>query len=158
MELAVVQQPAPPRYIVLDLSGAGLRCFSPSPAAEHIGVPFDTQAMGLEALHRTRLSRAGGLATNWPDQVGTVMARSVHAETSDPDTVSDAGTSGGQVGEESEDEVDSFDAFLCQEGFARKIEVLAELVGIKGAYEPVSVLGEVVKVLQSIDKKRECSL
>lgn len=158
MELSVVQPP-PPRYIVFDLSGAGLRCFSPPPAAERIGVPFDAQAMGLEALHRTQLSRAG-LATSRPTQVevGTVMARSVPAETSDPDTVSDAGTSGVQVAEESEDEADSFDAFLCQEAFARKIEVLAELVGIKGAYEPVAVLSEVVKVLQSIDMKRECSL
>ncbi|CAD6230350.1 unnamed protein product [Miscanthus lutarioriparius] len=145
MEPAVVPLP-PPQYIVFDLSGAGLRCFGPPPpAAEHIGVPFGTQAMGLEALHRTRLSRAD-------------LATSVDAETSDPDTVSDAGTSGVQMAEESEDEVDSFDAFLCQETFARKIEALAELVGIKGAYEPVSVLGEVVKVLQSIDMKRECSL
>ena len=144
MEPAVVQPP-PPQYIVFDLSGAGLRCFSPPPAAEHTGVPLGTQAMGLEALHRTRLSRAD-------------LATSVDAETSDPDTVSDAGTSGVQMAEESEDEVDSFDAFLCQETFARKIEALAELVGIKGAYEPVSVLGEVVKVLQSIDMKRECSL
>ncbi|CAD6237467.1 unnamed protein product [Miscanthus lutarioriparius] len=150
MEPAVVQPP--PQYIVFDLSGAGLRCFSPPPAAEHTGVPLGTQAMGLEALHRTRLSRAG-LATR-----DTVMARSVPAETSDPDTVSDAFTSGVQVAEESEDEADSFDAFLCQETFARKIEALAELVGIKGAHEPVSVLGEVVKVLQSIDMKRECSL
>ncbi|KAG0538892.1 hypothetical protein BDA96_03G276000 [Sorghum bicolor] len=146
MEPAVVR--LPPQYIVFDLSGAGLlRCFGPPPpAAEHVGVPFGTEATGLEALHRTRLSRAD-LATT-----------SVHAETSDPDTVSDAGTSGVQVAEESDDEVDSFDAFLRQETFARKIEALAELVGIKGAYEPVAVLGEVVKVIQSINTKRECSL
>lgn len=148
-----------PRYIVLDLSGGGLRrrLGPPPPAA---GVPPDAPAMAaLEAHHRTRRSGAeDDLATSRPMiQSGAVMARSVHAETTgaDADAVSGAGTSGSEAAEEeSGDEADSFDASFCQEGFARKIEALAELVGMDGACEPVAVLSEVVRVLRSIDTHR----
>ncbi|KAJ1284760.1 hypothetical protein BS78_03G230100 [Paspalum vaginatum] len=160
MEPAVLQpgpSPPRPRYVFFDLSAAGLRCFSPppTPAAEHTGgVPFGTQVMGLEALHRTRLSRA---ASRPRVQAGAAaaMARCVHVQTGDPDTVSDAATPGVRAAEESEDEVDSFDErVVWHEGFARKIDALAELVGIKvGAYEPAAVLGEVVRVLQAIERK-----
>lgn len=151
-----------PRYIVLDLSGRGLRrrLGPPPPAA---GVPPDAPAMALDqAHHRTRRSGAeDDLATSRPMiQSGAAMARSVRAETSgadaDADAVYGAGTSGSEaaVEEESEDEADSFDASFCQEGFARKIEALAQLVGMDGACEPVAVLSEVVRVLRSIDTHR----
>lgn len=156
-----------PRYVIFDLSpGAGLRCFTPAPAVEHVGgAPFRTQALGVEALHRTRLSRAdddlalaarrsvvqqAGTATNSCDRVDQI---------SDPDTVSDAGTSGVQAAaaEESEDEADSFfDDLFFHESFARKIDALAQLVGMDGAYRPAAVLGEVVKLIQAADG-RKCS-
>ncbi|RCV26722.1 hypothetical protein SETIT_5G269300v2 [Setaria italica] len=148
-----------PRYVVFDLSaGAGLRCFSAAPAVEHVGVPFRTQTLGLETLHRTRLSRADDLAAHRPiEQAGTAMNSCDRVQISDPDTVSDAGTSGVQAAEESEDEADSFDELFFQEGFARKIDALAQLVGMEGAYKPAAVLGEVVRVLQAADR-RKCSL
>ncbi|CAL4955178.1 unnamed protein product [Urochloa decumbens] len=151
-----------PRYVVFDLSAsAGLRCFSPAPAAEHDGVPFHTQALGLEAFHRTRLSRADDLelaASRRVQQASTATNNcgDRHAQISDPDTVSDAGTPGVQVAEESEDEADSLDELFLDQSFARKIDALAQLVGIKGAYKPAAVLGEVVRVLQATDR-RECS-
>ncbi|KAF8696005.1 hypothetical protein HU200_036886 [Digitaria exilis] len=150
-----------PQYVVFDLSaGTGLRCFGPVPAMEHVGVPFHGQALGLEALHRARLSRADvdvAAAHRLVRQASTAMnSCDRHVQISDPDTVSDAGTSGIQVAEESEDEADSFDAVFFQESFAMKIDALAQLVGMKGAYKPAAVLGEVVRVLQAADR-RECS-
>ncbi|OEL22213.1 hypothetical protein BAE44_0016769 [Dichanthelium oligosanthes] len=152
-----------PRYVVFDLTaGEGLRCFSPAPAVEHVGVPVHTQALGLEALHRTRLTRANDIAAHRPvQQAGTAMMNTRdHVQISDPDNVSDAGTSGVQVAEESEDEADSsFDELFFEESFARKIDALAQLVGMKGADKPAAVLGEVVRVLQATDKsRRECSV
>jgi hypothetical protein len=160
MELAEAQ--VQPRYIVLDLSGGGLRrrLGPPPPAA---GVPPDAPAMALDQAHHHRTRRSGAeddLATSRPMiQSGAAMARSVRAETSgagaDADAVYGAGTSGSEAAEEeSGDEADSFDASFCQEGFARKIEALAELVGMDGACEPVAVLSEVVRVLRSIDTHR----
>ncbi|CAO2165920.1 unnamed protein product [Urochloa humidicola] len=152
-----------PRYVIFDLSaGESLRCFSSATAAEHVGVPSHTQALGLEALRRTRLARADVLAARRPVQqaVGTATNKSNcgdHVQTSDPDTVSDAGTPGVQDAEESEDEADSFDEILFQESFVRKIDALAQLVGMKGAYKPAAVLGEVVRVLQETDRS-ECSI
>lgn len=151
-----------PRYIVLDLSGGGLRRRRLGPTPPAAGVPPDAPAMAaLEAHHRTRRSGAeDDLAASRPMiQSGAVMARSVRAETSgagaDADAVYGAGTSGSEAAEEeSGDEADSFDASFCQEGFARKIEALAELVGMDGACEPVAVLSEVVRVLRSIDTHR----
>ncbi|CAO1947974.1 unnamed protein product [Urochloa humidicola] len=151
-----------PRYVVFDLSaGAGLRCFTSDPAMEHAGVPFHAQALGLEALRRTRLSRANDLDAHRPVQQAAATATNKNnfgdnVQTSDPDTVSDAGTPG-VYAEESEDEADSFDEILFQESFARKIDALAQLVGMKGAYKPAAVLGEVVKVIQAADR-RECSV
>ena len=170
MESAV--QPRP-RYVVFDLSpGAGLRRFiPPAPAAEHAGVPLRTVALGLEALRRARFSRADGLAAAHrpPAQqlvAGTAPAMSScddHARISgDPDTVSDAGTSGvhHQAAEESEDdEAGSLDdEGFFEEGFARKVHALAAMVGMKGsAYEPAAVLGEVVRLLQAAGRN-DCSV
>ncbi|PAN29199.1 hypothetical protein PAHAL_5G207900 [Panicum hallii] len=150
-----------PRYVVFDLSpGAGLRCFSPpAPAVEHDGVPLRTVALGLEALRRTRLSRADDPTTaHRPAQ--KVIAGDDHAHiSSDPDTVSDAGTSGvHQTAEESDDdeEAGSFGELFFEEGFARKVGALAELVGMKGAYKPAAVLGEVVRLLQATGRREGC--
>jgi hypothetical protein len=146
-----------PRYVVFDLSpGAGLRCFTaPAPVVEHAGVPLRTVALGLEALRRTRLSRADDLAA------AHRQAQQVVRISSDPnDTVSDAGTSGvHQPAEESEDdEAGSWDdEGFFEEGFARKVDALAALVGMKGAYEPAAVLGEVVGLLEAAGKN-ECSV
>ncbi|CAO2183277.1 unnamed protein product [Urochloa humidicola] len=145
-----------PRYFVFDLSaGAGLRCFGPAPATEHVGVPFQTQALGLEALRQTRLSRADDLAARRPVEqpagTATNSCGGDHVRISNPDTVSDAGTPGVQVAEGSEDEADSFDEIFFQESFVRKIDALAQLVGMKGSCKPAAVLGEVVRVLQATD-------
>ncbi|CAL4974760.1 unnamed protein product [Urochloa decumbens] len=153
-----------PRYVVFDLSaGTGLRCFTPALAAEHVGAPFHIQALGLEAFHRTRLSRADDLelaASRRVQQAGTATNNcDDHVQISDLDTVSDAGTPGVQVAEESEDEADSFDEIFFQESFARKIDALAQLVGMKEGYKPAAVLGKVVRVLQATDRtRRECSV
>uniref|UniRef100_A0A0E0C607 Uncharacterized protein n=1 Tax=Oryza meridionalis TaxID=40149 RepID=A0A0E0C607_9ORYZ len=78
----------------------------------------------------------------------------------DPDTVSDAGTSGvGVVDEEEtagdeEDEVASLDELFCDERFVRKIDALAQLVGMDGAAcQPAAVLGEVVRLIQETERK-----
>ncbi|KAL6845291.1 hypothetical protein ACP4OV_024786 [Aristida adscensionis] len=147
----------PSQYIFFDVSGAGgLRCFGPAPAAGHgAAVPFGTQVLALEALRRTRLSGAHRVP---PFRVGTAVSGDL-ARTSDPDTVSDAGTSGVRAAEvdgggESEDEVDSLDELLFEERLLRKIDALAELVGMEGAGEPAAVLGEVVRVLQELEQRR----
>uniref|UniRef100_A0A0E0JMD4 Uncharacterized protein n=1 Tax=Oryza punctata TaxID=4537 RepID=A0A0E0JMD4_ORYPU len=148
-----------PQYIYFDLSGAHLRCFSPpAPVMEHTGVPYDTRVIALRALHRTRLSRTGsnGIipARRPADQGDKAMVLC------DPDTVSDAGTSGVWVvdeettaGEEEEDEVASVDEFFFDERFVRKIDALAELVGMDGACQPAAVLGEVVRLIQEMERK-----
>ncbi|XP_062180070.1 uncharacterized protein LOC133884612 [Phragmites australis] len=155
-----------PQYIFFDISGTGLvsllqngGCLGTAPAVEHIGVPFDTQVLGLEALHRTRLCRAD-LATHRPVviQVGTAMTTCDHVRTTDPDAISDAGTSGVQAAMESEDELDSLGELFFDESFAEKIDALGELVGMKGTYEPAAVPGEVVRVLQEMNRKTERSV
>ncbi|KAF0921155.1 hypothetical protein E2562_039082 [Oryza meyeriana var. granulata] len=157
MEHAVQLSP----YIFFDLTGARLRCFSPAPVMEHTSVPYDTQVTGLLALHRTRLSRTDAIVAARPaDQVGKAMVlcdRAAHIG-EDADTVSDAGTSGvGMVEEttddEAEDEVASLDELLFDESFVRKIDELAGLVGMEGAYQPAAVLGEVVRLIQEMERE-----
>ncbi|XP_052140261.1 uncharacterized protein LOC127760091 [Oryza glaberrima] len=160
-----------PQYIFFDLSGSHLRCFCPpAPVMEHTGVPYDSQVVGLQALHRTRLSRAGGSSTivsaRPANQVDKAMglcdrAAQIGDDDDDPDTVSDAGTSGVGVvdeeetaGDDEEDEVASLDELFCDERFVRKIDALAQLVGMDGAAcQPAAVLGEVVRLIQETERK-----
>ncbi|KAL5227392.1 hypothetical protein ABZP36_015657 [Zizania latifolia] len=153
-----------PQYMFFDLDGEDLRCYSPAPAMEHSGIPCDTlQVIGLEALHRTRLSRAGIAATRPADEVvkATVLCDRAQMggggddDDDDPDTMSDAGMSGVGVAEETagSDEVASLDELFFDEGFVRKIDALAELVGMEGGYRPAAVLGEVVRVIQDMERK-----
>ncbi|XP_006646199.1 uncharacterized protein LOC102719349 [Oryza brachyantha] len=160
-----------PQCIFFDLTGAHLRCFGPAPAMEQTGVPYDTQlAIGLEALHRARLPRTGDIVASRPvhqvDMAAMVLCdRAAQIGDDDdgggPDTVSDAGTSGvGAVDEETaggeaeaEDDVASLDELFFDETFVRKIDALAELVGMEGAYQPAAVLGEVVRLIQEMERK-----
>ncbi|KAG8055869.1 hypothetical protein GUJ93_ZPchr0001g32527 [Zizania palustris] len=159
-----------PQYLCFDLSGEDLRCYILAPAMENSGVPCDTLQViiGLEGLPRTRLSRPGIAATRPADEIAeaTVLCDLAQIgggggdvdddEEDDPDTVSDAGTSGVGVAEETagSDEVASLDELLFfDEGFVRKIDALAELVGMEGGCTPAAVLGEVVRVIQDSELK-----